>query len=474
MKLPARLMEAFLLLCLLAVVFLLATSLRTEFFPQRDSRENLLIAFNLHRYKVYSVRETADGIPPGPTTKREPLYPVLLSFWMAAVGGRENPAERSALKSLTPEFVRDLKILNVLLHLLLVLASWWAARTFFGRPWPALAVAALIGFNSSMLSHIDVFLTEIPAAALLATSSAVAYLSFTRKSAVYPLLGGLSFGALALTKAVFFYFLVLQLAGAAVWLAVTSIRKQKPGRPFAVRWAALALVALAVYSPWFLRNQRLGETMQMDERGEDVLAVRAEYSTMSWRQYAASFLFFTPEIGPRLTAALFGEQTARSFDRSKPESFFRKALNGTGEVQKTAVARNISPRQAAVRVMAEHLPMMGLLTLPFAYRGAFLEVGFNVRRVPRVILYSTMAYSLFFVPALIYLAIALVRQKDRRWPYLVPALYSYFFHSLVTHYIPRYSIPLIPIFIIALLSAIVALAGKRLKHEAHRTDSVSE
>ena len=115
------------------------------------------------------------------------------------------------MASLAPGFVRNLKSLNVLLHLCLVLASWWAARTFFERPWPALTVAVLVAFNSSMLSTIDVFLTEIPAAA-------------------YPILGGLSLGTLALTKAVFFYFLILLVIGTAVWLATVAVRSWPPGR----------------------------------------------------------------------------------------------------------------------------------------------------------------------------------------------------------------------------------------------------
>jgi dolichol kinase len=77
--------------------------------------------------------------------------------------------------------------------------------------------------------------------------------------------------------------------------------------------------------------------------------------------------------------------------------------------------------------------------------------------------YSTIAYSLFFAPALLYLLIRLARSKDRRLLFLAPALYSYLFHSLITHYIPRYSIPLVPIFLIALVSGIAALAGKRIE-----------
>ena len=164
--------EVLLLSILLAVAFLLAASLRTEFFPARDSRENLLIAFNLHHYGTYSVRQAKEGVPPAPTTKREPLYPTLLSSWMSALDDNADNAKHATLDSLTPAFVRNLKLLNAFLHACLVLASWWAARVFFQRAWPALAVAALIAINSSMLSQVDVFLTEIPAATLLAASSA--------------------------------------------------------------------------------------------------------------------------------------------------------------------------------------------------------------------------------------------------------------------------------------------------------------
>jgi 4-amino-4-deoxy-L-arabinose transferase-like glycosyltransferase len=393
---------------------------------------------------------------------------------MAAVRDKDSIAEPPTLASLAPGFVRRLKSLNVLLHLGLVLASWWAARTFFARPWPALVVAVLIAFNSSMLSTIDVFLTEIPAALFLATSSTLLSLTYARRKAVYPILGGLSLAALALTKTVFFYFLLLLLLAAMIWLVITWMQKNRRNIPIAARWAILALIALAAYSPWFLRNQRLGEALQVDERGEAVLAVRAEYSTMSWRHYVASFFYFTPAIGPRLTTALFGQEIAWDFDRDNPAGFYRRGMTGTGVVQRTAAAKHINMRQAAVRVMAEHLPMMGLLTLPFAYQGAFVQVGFNVRRVSPALVYFTAAYSLFFVPALLALTIRLGRRRDSRWLFLIPALFSYLFYSLLTHYIPRYSVPLAPIFLIALVSTILTLAGKRLKHEVGSADSMSE
>jgi 4-amino-4-deoxy-L-arabinose transferase-like glycosyltransferase len=473
LKLPSWILEAFFLLCLLAATLPVAMALRTDYFAEPDTRQNLLSALNFLRYKIYSVKEAKDGAPPKPTTRREPLYPTLLSMWMAAVRQKDSIAEPPTLAGLAPGFVRQLKSLNVLLHLCLVLASWWAARTFFRRPWPALAVAALIAFNSSMLSTIDVFLTEIPAALFLATSCTLLYLTYARRNAAYPVLGGLSMGALALTKTIYFYFLILLLTASAFWLAVKAMRRDWPSRSFAARWAILALVALAAYSPWFVRNQRLSGTL-VDDRGEGVLAIRAEYSTMSWRQYAASFFYFTPAVGPRLASALFGQEVTQGFDRDNPDGFYRRGMNRTGVVQSRALAKKISYSRAAVQIITEHLPMMAMLALPFAYQGAFVQLGFNVRRVARPLVYFTAAYSLFFVPAFIALAIRLGQEKDPRWPFLVPALYSYLFYSLFTHYIPRYSVPLVPIFLVALVSTILTLAGRRQKHEAGRTDTMSQ
>ena len=141
MKSPSRIVEYLLLCALLAAVFPLGMSLRTGHFDEPDTRENLLIAVNLLHSGVYSVSESTDGTAPPPTKKREPLYPTLLALCMAAFRGERSVAELPTLGDLHPGFIRKLKTINVLLHLGLIAASWWAARVFFGRPWPALAVA---------------------------------------------------------------------------------------------------------------------------------------------------------------------------------------------------------------------------------------------------------------------------------------------------------------------------------------------
>src|SRR4030042_995406 len=102
MKLPVWLVETLLLLCLLAVAFPLAMATRTGQFREPDTRENLMIALNLLRYRVYSTQEAKGGILPSPTTKREPLYPTLLAFWMAALRDENSFADPPALDSLDP------------------------------------------------------------------------------------------------------------------------------------------------------------------------------------------------------------------------------------------------------------------------------------------------------------------------------------------------------------------------------------
>ena len=458
-RIPFRWLEGGILLLLLAVSFLLYLGCLTPVVPDKDSLENGMIALNLVQHGVYSINPAAEGERPEPTTKREPLYPVMLAAVMALV--REGPL---APRHLTVEgyaagFVRSIKVLNVFLLLCLVLASWWSARLFFRRWWPALAVAALLAFNTSFMSTLDEFLTEIPGALFVVTTSTLLFLAVTRRSKVFALLGGLSLGALILVKTAFLLLPFLLLAAAGIGSAAALLRRRRGRWPGFALFALAGLVALAVYAPWFVRTQSVARAPQLDNREEGILAIRAEYSTMSWKQYGASFVYFTPVVGPRLTGALFGDETLRRFDRSRPESFFQRAQGGTGVVARTAAAEQVEPRAAAIRVLARNLPKAALLTLPFAWRGAFVQVGFNLRNTPAPLIYTTLLVSVFFVPALVFMSARLLRRPfDPRASFLIPALYSYLAHSLFTHYIPRYSVPLIPVFIICLVGSVLAVA----------------
>jgi len=137
---------------------------------------------------------------------------------------------------------------------------------------------------------------------------------------------------------------------------------------------------------------------------------------------------------------LFGGQATQAFDREDPQSFFKKAINATGEVQRTAVARQLSTRQASIRVMADHLPMMALLTLPSPIKAR------SSRWVQRP---TSAGHPAVFDPDLFDILRSGAGRPNGapgalegpRWLFLLPALYTYAFYSLITHFIRAIPFP---------------------------------
>ena len=116
---------------------------------------------------------------------------------------------------------------------------------------------------------------------------------------------------------------------------------------------------------------------------------------------------------------------------------------------------------AAMRTILNRLDRHALLTLVFAYRGAFVKIDeydFDWPNSPlqKAWLTTIRLVGLFFVPAMLWSAASALRKRQYALTlFFVPALFSYAFHAATTHYIARYSAPLVPIFIIALVMTII-------------------
>src|SRR5262249_18553078 len=119
-----------------------------------------------------------------------------------------------------------------------------------------IGLLALVASNAVFFSqHADNLFTEIPASALILASSWCA-VRFVRRRTLSRAIGlGVSLGALALTKAVFFYVGV----GLVALLLIMDLRASaSPLRAFfrdaRLSYAAIVLAFLATLAPWVLRN----------------------------------------------------------------------------------------------------------------------------------------------------------------------------------------------------------------------------
>jgi hypothetical protein len=163
-----------------------------------------------------------------------------------------------------------------------------------------------------------------------------------------------------------------------------------------------------------------------------------------------------------------------------PDSFLIRAARYNGLV--AARAREMrgqgadwfpdqfSYREAALTILRERWPQHLALTLSFAYRGAFVDGYFGVMHIHPVFQpFDTVRrgqrtimglLAMTFIPSLIGVAVYSLRK--RQWALLallLPALYSFAIHAVATHYIPRYSAPLVPVLVLALGVAVQGIAA---------------
>jgi hypothetical protein len=448
-----RAIPALVLVASLALVLALAPGAQTDTLRMSGDGEHVKLAWNLAVFGTFSHQNRQ---PPRPTWRREPLYPALLAAaWRI---GADPSAERfDCVRDLEPRCLpalRALKRLNVALLLLLAVASWWAVQELLGAGWVAWLAHGLIVTNGVFWQLLDDFRTETAAALCLLVASTclfrIARGSRGWHGALDALGAGASLGALMLLKAIFFYVAPLALALPA-WLALRPER-----RATAARLAGSLVLALAIGAAWAARNASHGGPFAISE-DRAVLAIRAEYDTMTWREWAASWLFFSRDARPaRFVLKRFVPEDAYArLRRGNPDAFYRRAKEDRG-----AAAALVGPKRppdakelsaAARRVILAHLPMHLALCGPLAVQGFYVYEPFFRFWPVRKLQEWTASW---LIPGLLAAALlALLQARPAPLAFVLPAVACYALHVGGTHNIARYSWPLIPVATIALAVA---------------------
>jgi hypothetical protein len=92
------------------------------------------------------------------------------------------------------------------------------------------------------------------------------------------------------------------------------------------------------------------------------------------------------------------------------------------------------------------------LTATFAYRGSFIKMVAENSLVPIRLVYIISMFAVLYL--------ALKQQHIGIIFFLLPALFSYGIHAFASHYISRFSVPLIPCLAIAFLWLILRFNHK--------------
>ena len=455
-----------------------------------DAAQYERIAFNLARHgEFHDSRRLPEERAAGrlrPYARRAPGYPVYLAAVFATfpeLGGIGQACLSDPGCAAAVPVRRRVQQATAVAGGLTVAATFLAAWVLTGGR----AASAAAGLLCLMLLPRDV--PSLLAGLLLLGHAVLAAETWRRPRLATGVASGIALGLLALTKAVFQYWL----AGVvAVWLAA-AWRDAGRGRASAPAFAALFLAAWSLTLPWMIRNAAQAGHLDVTGRGGEMLSIRAEYGRMTWAELRGAFAYYLPVPsavdGLRQAAMRWLEPEIfgyARFDRDNPEGFYGRAKDYDGDVAARANAidpgwraggqagRDAALKRASLELMREDWLKHAALTLVFAERGSKFaadaicvsaadslgarwgwRAGWLAHRVcdvPRGLAY-------LFLPALGWLLVLAWKRRDAAPAFLLlPAACSFGFHALATHFVPRYALPLVPVLALAF-----ALAAREIR-----------
>jgi len=425
---------------------------------EKDASDNVLSSFYLAKYGMFSL----DGETP--TYFREPLDGFVSAFHIAVFTDLLQTStdvdfldDKNAIVQLTR--------VNLFYLVLLYLAGWWLVFQLTQKHHYVVPVMLFpLAHYIFTVFYITNFTNDFLASGLFTLSIAALLYMLDKPTLVRATLFGLILGLCVLTKAAMLYIGI----GFFILFPVLLLIVPKVSKKLIFKCLAIsALGFVFTIAPWMVRNAILFDDLVIAQRGGAVLLIRAVKNEMNWEEKKATIFFYTPKsiqriaknlkIGPnedefynqgkyhRLNRDL--EQDIKNMQQgnvAEMKSYYRKAKHTIPDQLAKKLGPTYSPhaldsalkKESITRILNK--PMAHLSTTPvFAWRGFWAYKGDNI---PFSIINAVTFLGLFFGFAkgvvkrdLVLISISLL------------AVLFFGFHAFLTHFIPRYSAPLIPI-----------------------------
>ena len=427
-----------------------------------DARQNVAIGLNLSQHHVYR-----EGLDDPVYYRREPFYPFLVAGYdkvRGLIGFEQIPtacAERNVANAQCAVALAELKLIGAILLVLTAAMVFFLVLMLTGSYVFAAAGWALTIGSYSLLVYLDRHITEVHAAFLLTLIGLVGALAIKRKSLWLYALLGISAGLLLLTKVIFLY----------LWVALIPIIVFTEWRSSARRLAIVLGVFLASYAvlpvAWMTRNALIGGEFELlEKRGVNALTVRAAYNQMTFQEFIAGFFYYTPATGRNMADWGFEKSDYARLDTKNENSFRQSSLRALrsrpADLQREYRSTFSEARNRILSNPLAHLRTSVLL----AYGALFPEDGFGYRRLvdgdktlseswsiqtprPQYLmgLWTQTIYNLLATLALLLVPLlGWLRDRDlSALMALMPAIYCHAAYAGISHFLPRYAFPEIPL-----------------------------
>jgi len=431
-----------------------------------DASQNVRSSVNLAKYGIYSNQTISPDVTPG--FRREPLPNVLLAFYLRLADLWSPGLLDQTGQPFTDAFLVFIKQINLVWAAALFGGLWLTSQLVFTPLLAAhgLAVIQIIAVNRFfVLKAVNGMNTELIAGMVLVWLGVVLLMASRSRSWRWLLVSGVVLGLMALTKATGAYVALLVLPFIA--FVMTGFSKR-----YWLSFLAISFGFVITVSPWLVRNQVHFSKAVIAQGGGDVLLIRSVFNQMNWQQFGDAFYAYAPRdlrrdlLGPWMglseddfscegrlsvfTRDLECDRQALTEERyDDVQSFYQRG--------KRAIPRALSLKGDERKDFAmqefRRQPLQALVTsLPLGWRGFW---GFRVKEWNHILLNAAAYVALLVAPLM-----ALVERRPSWLMVSIVPVSFFLFYSFLSHFLPRYSTPLVPASLVCLTMLIVD-AGAR-------------
>jgi len=440
----------------------------------KDSLESIYLAYFLATDGFHSM----DG--ESPSYFREPVISAINAINILRLRPESNNIKPLDLVQ-DPALILEMTKLNLLyLFVIYVLIFGLARKLGISRILATCASIVPTTFFAIFTSYITSVNSELPSAIFLLILSIFLLVFLENRKKRFLIYAGITLGLLALTKAVFLYVFIVFIP--ILILYEYFISKNQHFLDF--RLITLFVLAFSIpVASWMTRNYFQASSFSITERGGEVLLIRAVKNQMNPEEFWGGFYAYAPEalqksyfekfLGYEEKDLLYGGRLQRlnrghiedslAIAEGRSEdiiSYLRIAqfkFRNDSEIVVAGEAsqdRDKSSKGVAFQMIINHPIDHFKTSFLFGWRGIWFYRG---RQALPVLLTFSLYASLAFL-----FVLSIIKRNDSLFIItIVPVLY-FLFHAFLTHFIPRYSGPLVPILSI-LLFWIVNLLFNQLK-----------
>ena len=413
--------------------------------PVADAMRYVNYAVNVVTHGVFGLTGRNVSTLPQPGMANTPLYPLWVAFGMVIDPdlARSLTCLRARGDDCPNGFGLFVGLQGVFAVITLAMVFLTARRVGFGlfAGWMA---AAIVMASGELHYYANSFLTEIIMLPLFFGTVLCGLVAWQERRVRWLFATGVLVGLLVLTRPAY---VLLVYAGVAVMIGAALWPWRVAGRKIILKGLVLALVGYAlVTGPWLVRNKLELDSFALTESyTQRALAQRVAYNQMSWTEVAVAFVYWFPDGGDSIARKLFDEEHYRMLGWDRV-SYYR---SGARETYKAA-----RQRAGGDEGVLGDLLINGVLRDPIKHTAVSLALAWRG-------LFIAKYWGVVGFAAFMFAAVHLLRR--RYWLMVVVSVPVWFMvaaHAGASVSIPRYNLPLLSVYGMAMAYVVEMLARR--------------